>query len=109
LTGNDYAASESTYSATTVPIFSNWSEWDSCAPDCGPSSIRKRTRSCLSQYCAGAIEDIEACSVASCTTDKHECIADGQGTKWRPIILQYRENGGIPQNLYNCIRQAGFC
>ena len=108
LTGDDYAASDSTYSATTVPTFSDWSEWGSCAPNCGPSSIRSRTRSCNSQYCAGAIEDTEACSVASCTTDKHECIADSQGTKWRPIILQYRENGGIPKDQYDCIRKAGF-
>ena len=108
LTGNDYAASDSTYSATTVPTFSNWSEWGSCAPDCGPGSIRSRTRSCNTQYCPGAIEESEACTVGACTTDKHECIADDQGTKWRPIILQYRENGGIPANLYNCFSQAGF-
>ena len=39
----------------------------------------------------------------SCTTDQHECILDDQGTKWRPLILQYRENGGIPLDQYDCI------
>ena len=39
----------------------------------------------------------------SCVTDKQECLADENGVKWRPIILQYRENGGIPQDQYDCL------
>ena len=39
----------------------------------------------------------------TCTIDQHECILDDQGTKWRPLILQYRANGGIPIDQYDCI------
>ena len=39
----------------------------------------------------------------ACTTDRPECLADENGVKWRPIILQYRENGGIPQDQYDCL------
>ena len=39
----------------------------------------------------------------ACETDKPECLADENGVKWRPIILQYRENGGIPQDQYDCL------
>ena len=39
----------------------------------------------------------------ACVTDKQECVADENGVKWRPIILQYRENGGIPQDQYDCL------
>ena len=39
----------------------------------------------------------------SCVTDKQECLADENGVKWRPIILQYRENGGIPLDQYDCL------
>ena len=42
----------------------------------------------------------------ACATDKHECILDDQGTKWRPIILQYRENGGFPLSQYDCIYES---
>ena len=49
------------------------------------------------------MEETEPCSVPECTTDKHECISDDQGTKWRPLILQYKENGGIPINQQDCI------
>ena len=39
-----------------------------------------------------------------CNTDKHECVADENGVKWRPIILQYRSNGGIPEDQYKFLR-----
>ena len=32
-----------------------------------------------------------------------ECISDDQGVKWRPLILQYKSNGGIPTDQYDCI------
>ena len=39
----------------------------------------------------------------ACETDKPECLVDENGVNWRPIILQYRENGGIPQDQYDCL------
>ena len=42
----------------------------------------------------------------ACTVDHHECITDSQGVKWRPLILQYRANGGIPLDQYDCIYKS---
>ena len=86
-----------------MPSFGEWSDWGPCFPDCGPTSVRSRTRTCNTDYCPGVVEETESCSMPTCTIDQHECISDDQGTKWRPLILQYRANGGIPVDQYDCI------
>ena len=54
--------------------------------------------SCHQKLCHPIQSDMPACD-----TDKHECVADENGVKWRPIILQHRSNGGIPLNQYDCL------
>ena len=106
LEGGDYAASDASYTSAPLPAFGEWSQWGSCFPDCGPTSTRSRIRTCDTEYCPGAIEETESCSMPACTVDQHECISDDHGVKWRPLILQYRANGGIPHDQYDCIYKS---
>ena len=106
LEGGDYEASDASYTSAALPTFNEWSSWGSCFPECGPTSIRSRTRACTTEYCPGVVEETETCTMPACTVDQHECISDDQGTKWRPLILQYKANGGIPTDQYDCIYQS---
>ena len=102
--GGAYAAADSVYSLTDKPAWNAWSSWSSCHPSCGPNGMRKRMRTCDMDLCLGLKEQTEKCSgQAACDTDKHDCIADSNRVKWRPLVLQWRKNGGFPMDKYDCI------
>ena len=44
--------------------------------------------------------------MAPCPTDKHACITDDNGIKWRPLVLQWRKNGGFDLENFDCIRNS---
>ena len=84
--GGDYQAPASTdHSFTTFPQqfeWADWSDWNSCFPECGSGSTRTRSRNCAdgNEFCPGEKEETEACTgVPTCNVDKHDCIADEQG------------------------------
>ena len=56
--------------------------------------------------CVGSRRDVESCNREPCETDKAECLLDENGTKWRPLILQYRENGGFNKSLKDCLENS---
>ena len=56
--------------------------------------------------CIGPRRDVEVCDLAPCVSDRAECIKDENGTKWRPLVLQYRENGGFSKDLKECLENS---
>ena len=105
--GDDYAQGNTAYSATSIPVLDNWSEWSNCDGTCGADAVRTRTRQCQNDTrCPGARVENESCGLADCTTEEKKlpCVADENGVRWRPLYRQYRSNGGIPKELEMDIR-----
>ena len=97
--GDDYVQGDVGYSATTQPNWTSWSEWTSCDGSCGTEATRTRTHECENELCTGAKVETESCGFADCTEEEKKlpCVADENGTRWRPVYRQWRSNGGIPR------------
>ena len=109
--GDDYSQGSTSYSATTLPGWTEWGEWSNCDGTCGSNAVRTRTRSCGGRLCPGDGTQQDNCGFADCTEDEKKlpCVSDDNGLRWRPVYKQWRSNGGIPiEHEDDILSNSGF-